>query len=301
MVGAPQPRSLALAALAAAALATALALGGVVDPDVGPGAGDASTPTPAATAAPVPTDATTPVPGVGGVPGVSESGVVDPAALAAHHDRTLEANYTLWMDLYWRSTADLTDEWHQRDVDVVVAGDRYHLRAEVDPAATAEPRRPVLSVYRDDETRYAAVYDADGVPDGRRLARGESSPSLLPEPSSLRSAGLARLLDTPLTTFSGPVERDGETFYRAVATGAPSGSLPAPERGPVPSTSVRNYSAVVLFDEAGRLASVEAWYTVVDRADPVAVRFQVTYDRRGRTTVTRPAWVDTADENATGT
>jgi len=77
----------------------------------------------------------------------------------------------------------------------------------------------------------------------------------------------------------------------------------APRRPVIPwtSTSVRNYSAVVLFDEAGRLASVEAWYTVVDRADPVAVRFQVTYDRRGTTTVTRPGWVDAADENATGT
>lgn len=114
-------------------------------------------------------------------------------------------------------------------------------------------------------------------------------------------ATLARLLDTPLTAYTGRVDREGESFHRVVATGAPSGSLPTPDRGFVPSTAVRNYSAVVLFDEAGHLEQVAVWYTLVDSLDPIAVRFRVVYDRRGTTTVTRPAWVDGGTENGTAT
>lgn len=319
MVRFPPRWSLALAVLGVTALAGVLAVGGVLAPDVGSVGGEESTPTPAPTPAPVPTDtpdATTPAAGLAGVPGVSEIGIVDPAAFARHHDRTLGSNYTLWMDLYWRSAADLTDGWHQRDVDVAVAGERSHLRAEVEPASGAE-RRPVLEVYRDGDARYTAVYDDAGTPTVRRLAPDEDSPSRVPTPAALRSTTLARLLDTPLTAYTGRVEREGESFHRVVATGAPSGTLPTPDRGFVPSTAVpslaadlvarrsratavRNYSAVVLFDDEGHLESVETWYTLVDSPDPIAVRFRVVYDRRGTTTVTRPSWVDagTAERDA---
>jgi (2Fe-2S) ferredoxin len=189
-------------------------------------------------------------------------------------------------------------------VDVAVAGERYRLRAEVEPAGGAE-RRPVLEVYRDGDARYAVVYDADtggeATPPARRLAPEEPSPSRVPEPAALRSATLDRLLDTPLTTYTGRVEREGESYHRVVGTGAPSGSLPTPDRGFVPTTTVRNYSAVVLFDESGHLEQVAVWYTLVDSPDPIAIRFRVVYDRRGTTTVTRPSWVDRAEANATAT
>lgn len=281
----------------------AVVLGGAIGLDGGdgptPGASSAPGSTPAATAAPIPTVTDTDTLGLESVPGVTTAGITDPAALVARHDRALGDRYTLWADVYWRSAAAPLAGWHQRDVDVAVDGDRYLLAAALDPANDSV-RRPVLSVYADGTARYVASYGADGSASYRTLDDGEPSPARVPSPAALRNHVLAGLLTTPSTAFGGLVEEEGESYYRATVTGPPGTAVPRPDGGLVPPQHVRDYTAVVLIDGAGRIVSFEAQYTLTDRTEPLVVRFELTHDRLGETTVTRPTWVERAvtDETA---
>ena len=256
---------------------------------------DAAAPT--ATAAPVPSVTATAAPGTATIPGVSADGITDPAAVVAHHDRTLGSRYTLWADLYWRP-ANGRAGWTQRDVDIAVGERRYTLDATVEPADDTE-RRPALSMYVNTTGRYVAAYDADGTADYWTLVGNPSFPARVPDPGTLRGKRLADLLSTPATRVAGTTTVDGEPYYRVVASGTPATAVPNPLGRPVSPRHVRDYTVVVLFDQEGRLAGLEANYTLVNRSTALDVRFQLTYDRRGTTTVTRPNWVPRAAANET--
>lgn len=288
---------LQLAGFAGGVLVLGLVVAGALTmASAGPAAGDRDTPT-AATPAPVPTVTTTEVAGLSAAPGASADGITDPGALTRHRNATLGANYTLWVDLYWRP-ANATGDWHQRDIDVAVASDQYLLRAEIEPA-NASARHPVVSVYRDGDARYVATYAPNRSARYRALDSEERSPARAPNPTALRARTPRELLNTSTTAFTGRVEREGETYYRFVARGTPAVDLPTPGGPRVAPERVRNYSAVVLVDEEGRIDTVEARYTLPERLGARTVRFRFTYDRVGRTAVTRPDWVDAVAATST--
>ena len=250
-----------------------------------------------ATPAPVPSVTTTAAPGVATVPGVSGDGITDPAAVVAHHDQTLGGQYTVWADLYWRP-ANATSGWNQRDIDIAVGERRYTLDAAVEPANDTDRRR-VLSMYANTSGRYVAAYSADGTARYWTLVGNPPYPPRVPDPGALRGQRLADLLATPTTRVAGTTTVNGEQYYRVVASGPPATAVPNPVGGPGAPRHVRSYTAVVLFDQEGRLAGLETNYTLVNRSTALDVRFQLTYDRRGATTVSRPEWVDRAAANAT--
>lgn len=288
VVPAGRPTILVVAVLVVAAVALAGAIGS--DGSGAPEASRAPGSTPTATAAPIPSATATDTLGLETIPGVTTAGITDPAALAAGHDRALGDRYTIWADVYWRVAAEPLATWHQRDVDVAVDGDRYLLAAEVDPA-NGTVRRPVLSVYADGTSRYVATYAADTA-SYRALDDGEPSPARVPSPAALRNHTLAGLLTTPRSAFGGLIEEEGELYYRATVSGSPDTAVSRPDGQLVPPQLVRDYTVVVLIDADGRVASFEARYKLTDRTEPLEVRFRVTYDRFGETTVTQPPWVE---------
>ncbi|MFB6119434.1 hypothetical protein [Halosegnis sp.] len=295
-MAAATPSRLQLLGLAGAVVVVGLVGVGLVT--IGGGGSTSAPGTPVtATAAPVPTVTATPVAGLAAVPGATATGITDPGALTRHRNASLQTSHTLWVDLYWRP-ANESGGWHQRDIDIRVAGSQSLLQAEVEPA-NETARRPVLSVYRDGDARYVASYAANGSTRVRVLSADERSPSRVPAPMALRARTPRGLLTTATTTFTGRVRREGESYFRFVAQGTPAVSLPRPGGPAVAPDRVRNYTAVVLVDQAGRIDTIEARYTLPASVAARTVRFSITYDRVGRTTVSRPDWVDSVNGNAT--
>jgi hypothetical protein len=246
----------------------------------GPADAPAAVATPAAVPETITESAAARATGVESVPGLSAGGVTDPAALAAAHEAGLEnLSYTAWVDFY-RPRGGIPNATRiQRDVDMTVSGDRFLVEATVENGST---RTPVLTLYGDGEHRYVAEV-VDGTTQYRRLAGPERPPTVVPAPATLRRTVVTRYLATPETSLDGEVRGAGRQRYRVSGRGLP----PALE-----GSGVHNYSVVALIDSRGVVRDLAAEATVGSGPNAYRVRFEVTYDRLGRTTVTAPGWYE---------
>jgi hypothetical protein len=223
-----------------------------------------------------------PVAGVDGVPGVTGEGVVDLAALAAAHERSVSArSYTIWVDTYRPATDDADAPRVQEDVDVAVEGGRYRVVTSLERDGA---RSVVRRVYGEGRTQYVAdLAGRNGSTTYRQVGPSRAAPSVGPTPELFASTVVRRYLSTPETTVTGRTTFEGRPAYRLAGRGRPSG---------LGFEGLLNYSVVAFVTSDGLVYDLTARYTVARDSRRSEVRFEWTYDRLDATTVERPAWVD---------
>lgn len=210
-------------------------------------------------------------------PGVSETGITNLSALGDAHERAVgNGTYTLWLDLYRPEAREPGRERLQRDMDIVVAGDRYLLRTEIENESGH--RRPVQTVYHDEDGWYVAEHDNATT----TYRRASSKPAMVArEPSRLKRSLVVDYLSAEETTVT-QVERNGEVHFQITGDGQ------SPARR---SRTVGNYSVTATVTPAGLVRDVAISADIRTRSGSYDARLEVTYGRFGETTVEQPDWV----------
>lgn len=250
---------------------------------IAPRGGETPTLTPVA----VPTEVPTERPPRTLAPGVTESGVSDPSALAAAHAAALTDTSVTFHANYTERASDGTVLERTATTVRFGTGDRYHY-VSIDADRSEAVRR--VERWSDGErvlerrsTRNGTAYRVV------RGADGEPLPPVVALPvGRAESGGIERVFRAVETTVVGREVRNGTTHYRVVSTGM---TTPNP-------TAVRNASLVALVDERGVVHRYRLAYTIDRGDDAGAVRVvgMVRFTALGTTTVERPAWADRVEK-----
>jgi hypothetical protein len=210
-------------------------------------------------------------------PGVSAAGIRDIDALAAAHLQAVdERPATIWVD---KQFPTYTDEGRIRsyDMDVTSNGEQYLVDISLGPR---DNRTDVGALYHDGQNSFARIVD-DGNVSYQVVSPPQQEQSLVPSPSGLAARLVTRYLSTPTTELTGQVTRDGETYYRIVATGDPG----SPSLG-----SVTNYTATADVTASGFVQNLTVTYTETSGDQRYRLTREVTYGRLDETTVRVPEW-----------
>jgi hypothetical protein len=210
-------------------------------------------------------------------PGVNETRITNLSALGDAHERAVgNRSYTLWLDLYRPEAREPGGERLQRDMDLVVAGDRYLLRTELENESGH--RQPVQTVYHDGDGWYVAEHD-NATTSYRRVS---SKPAMVArEPSRLERSLVVDYLSAEETTVT-QVERNGEVHFQITGDGRSSARQ---------SRTVGNYSVTATVTPEGLVRDLAISADIRTRSGSYDARLEVTYGRFGETTVEQPDWI----------
>lgn len=239
------------------------------------GCGSAGEATETYSPAPVPgtpspsTTATLPLP-----PGVNESGVVDPATLAAEHRAALR-NRTYRMVLVIERATQNAGVTRTR---VVVRRGANATLVRSTTVTTSE--RSSRVVYTDDRGRWVRC-------SGGNCSGGRTNPSTVAVDT------LTRVLANADTELAGRVRHDGRLHHRLVADRP--GFEPTRPGGVI---QVANYTGELLVRPAGLVSVMRVRYVLSDGLARTDVAVTLRYTDLDDTTVRRPAWVDGDDDRA---
>jgi hypothetical protein len=224
-------------------------------------------------------------------PGVGPSGLTDPAALAAAHDRALaNRSYTVWTDLYRPRGGQSGAPRVQRDMDIAVAADGRYLLETTVRGTDGDRGPPERTVYYDGGSWFVAERTGETT-SYQRVPGVRGTPTVAPNPSVLRERLVSRYLSTPETTAV-QTSQDGTAGTLLVGRGRPNG---------LDTRGLDNYTARAFVRPDGLVVNTTVTATV-SASRPYTVRFEATYDRLGATRVDPPAWVaERFGTNATAT
>lgn len=223
-------------------------------------------------------------------PGVNESGVVDAVALLSTHSRELrDRSVTVQSNFVRRYAANGTLRYWARDVGRYDGSEAHVVRQVTGPGASSVPGREGRLEWWSNGTAALRTTVAGGETTYRAVPR--PGPEVLDRDRRDRLFALFSSLDPVLAerqTEDG-VERVVLRAERSNASGVPGDALALG-----PAEDPRNVTFVAVVTAAGRVLGYDLSYEATVGNATVRVTWGVRFEELDSTTVSRPAWVESA-------
>jgi hypothetical protein len=169
---------------------------------------------------------------------------------------------------------------------MVTDGERYLVTTTL---VESDDQERLESLYYDGRNRYKATYnDSAGKYDSVRKLGTRHDP--FPTPESVRKSLVWRYLSTENSSVTRRTARGETVIYRVVGTNKTD------SRG---FDHIWNYTVVAMVDSRGYVQDLTVEFDARTSSHIYHIRYEITYDGIGETTVDQPGWYETRAANAT--